>query len=191
MDGRVIGLVIKFAQILLEIDQHLAARRGRGTPNWSRDVSKTDKKHMNGKDQPKGAGKRTSFRTRAPFNREARIAQAMNEAGMCTGKCFKFVPCVPSSDPIPGHATRGLIDPVPGRLQDLYDPVPGRASGAKLLRPSTWVGKSTIFGRPSGLGDERLTTCLTQSLGDRPLKTTWYLDTSAEIRSSLTMKMTN
>ena len=90
VDGRAIGLVIKFAHILLEVDQHLAARRGHGTP-MSRDVSKTDKKHMKGKDQPKGAGKHTSFRTRAPFNREARIAQAMNdEAGMCTGKCFKF-----------------------------------------------------------------------------------------------------
>ena len=29
--------------------------------NWSRDVSKTDKRHMKGKDQPKGAGKHTSF----------------------------------------------------------------------------------------------------------------------------------
>ena len=78
-------------------------------------VSKTDKKHTKGKDQPKGAGKHTSFRTRAPFNREARIAQAMNdEAAMCTGKCFKFVPFVPSSDPVPGHAARGVIDPVPG-----------------------------------------------------------------------------
>ena len=45
---------------------------------------------MKGNDQPKGAGKHTFSRTRAPFNREARIAQAMNdEAGMCTGKCFK------------------------------------------------------------------------------------------------------
>ena len=95
--------------------------------NWSRDVSKTDKKHMKGKDQRKGAGKRTSFRTRARYIREARTAQAMNdEAGMCTGKCFKFVPFVPSSVPVPGHAARGVIDPVPWRLQDLYDPVPGR-----------------------------------------------------------------
>ena len=60
---------------------------------------------MKGKDQPKGAGKRTSFRTRPPFNREARIAQAIDdEAGMCTGKCFNFVPL---SDPDPGHAARG------------------------------------------------------------------------------------
>ena len=95
--------------------------------NWSRDVSKTDKKHTKGKDQPNGAGKRTSFRTRAPFNREARTAQAMNdEAGMCTGKCFKFVPFVPSSDPVPGHVARGVIDPGLGRLQGLHDPVPGR-----------------------------------------------------------------
>ena len=42
--------------------------------NWSRDVSKTDKKHMKCKDHPKDAGKRTSFRTRVPFNREARFA---------------------------------------------------------------------------------------------------------------------
>ena len=32
VDERAIGLVIKIAEILLEIDQHLAARRGRGTP---------------------------------------------------------------------------------------------------------------------------------------------------------------
>ena len=32
VDGRTIGPVIKFAQVLLEIDQHLAARRSRGTP---------------------------------------------------------------------------------------------------------------------------------------------------------------
>ena len=32
VDGRAIGLVMKFAQIWLEIDQHLAARRGHGTP---------------------------------------------------------------------------------------------------------------------------------------------------------------
>ena len=58
-----------------------------------KDVSKTDNKHTKGKDQPKGAGIRTYFRTRAPFNREARIVQAMDDdAGMCTGKCFKFVP---------------------------------------------------------------------------------------------------
>ena len=31
-DGRTIGPVIKFAQILLEIDQHLAPGRGHGTP---------------------------------------------------------------------------------------------------------------------------------------------------------------
>ena len=89
---------------------------------WSRDVSKTDK-HTKGKDQSKGAGKRTSFRTRAPFSREPRIAQAMDdEAGMCINKCFKFVP---SSDPVPGHAARGVIDPGPGR-QGLQDPVPGQ-----------------------------------------------------------------
>ena len=116
--------------------------------NWSRDVSKTDKKHMKGNDQPKGAGKHTSFRTRAPFNREARIAKAMNdEAGMCTGKCFKFVPFVPSSDFVPGHGgnrpstwaiERACTTPVPGRqaVQNSNDPVPGR-------------GKSTIFGRSS------------------------------------------
>ena len=95
--------------------------------NWSRDVSKTNKEHTKGKDQPKGAGKRTSFRTRTPFNREARIAQAMNdEAGKCTGRCCKFVPFVPSSDPVPGPAARGVIDPVPRRLKGLHDPVPGR-----------------------------------------------------------------
>ena len=87
-------------------------------------MSKTDKKHTNGKDQPMGAGKRTSFRTRAPFSREARIVQATDdEAGMCINKCFKFVPL---NDPVPGHAARGVIDPGPGRLQGLYDPVPGR-----------------------------------------------------------------
>ena len=32
VDGRAIGLVIKFVQISLGIDQHLAARRGHGTP---------------------------------------------------------------------------------------------------------------------------------------------------------------
>ena len=97
---------------------------------------------MKGKDHPKGAGKHTSFRTRAPFNREARIAQAMSdEAGMCNGKCFKFIPFVPSSNPVPGHTARGVTGPVPGRLKDLHDPV---------------------------LGDERLTTCMTQSLGDKP-----------------------
>ena len=111
--------------------------------NWSRDVSKTDKKHMKGKDQPKGAGKHTSFRTRAPFNREARIAQAMNdEAGMCTGKCFKFVPFVPSRDPVPGHAARGVIDPDP--IEGPVRPSTWATSGAKLQRPSSWVGKSTI-----------------------------------------------
>ena len=36
---------------------------------------------------------------------------------------FKFVPFVPSSDPVPGHAARGVIDPVPGRLKGLHDPV--------------------------------------------------------------------
>ena len=123
VDGRAIGLVIKFAQILLEIDQHLAARRGRGTPVGAETCRRQTKKHMKGKDQPKGAGKHTSFRTRAPFNREARIAQAMNdEGGMCNGKCFKFVPFVPSSDPVPGHTARGEID----RLKDLHDPIPRR-----------------------------------------------------------------
>ena len=60
---------------------------------WSKDVSKTDKKHTKGKDQPKGPGKRTSFRTRAPLNREARIAQAngMMKLVCALGKCFKFV----------------------------------------------------------------------------------------------------
>ena len=90
VDERAIGQVIKFGQISLEVDQHLTARRAHGTPIWSRDVLKTDKRHMKGKDQPKGAGKHTSFRTRAPFNREARIAQAMNdEAGKCTGRYFQ------------------------------------------------------------------------------------------------------
>ena len=41
-------------------------------------MSKIDKKHTKGKDQPKGAGKRTPFRARAPFSREARLAQAMD-----------------------------------------------------------------------------------------------------------------
>ena len=98
--------------------------------NWSKDVSKTDKKHTKGKDQPKGAGKRTSFRTRAPFSREARIAQAKDdEVGTCIDTCFKFV--LPSSDPVPGHAARGVIDPRPGR-RDLYDPVPGRQAVQNL-----------------------------------------------------------
>ena len=71
-------------------------------------MPKTDKRHMKGKDQPKGAGKRTSFRTRAPFNREARIAQAKDdEAVTCTGKCFKFVPFVPSSDLFQGTQLAG------------------------------------------------------------------------------------
>ena len=105
---------------------------------------------MKGKDQPKGAGKRTSFRTRAPFNREARIAQAMNdEAGMCTGKCFKFVPFVPSSDPVPGHAARGVIDSSTWAIAGPVRPSTWAASGAKLQRPSTWAERSTIFGRPS------------------------------------------
>ena len=92
MDGRAIGLVIKSVQISSAIDQYLAARRGRGSANWSRDVSKTDKKHTKGKDHPKGAGKRTSFRTRVPFNREARLAQAMDdEADVCTVNLFPWV----------------------------------------------------------------------------------------------------
>ena len=49
-----------------------------------------------------------------------------DEAGKYTGRCFKFVPFVPSSDPVPGHAARGVIDPVPGRSKGLHDPVPGR-----------------------------------------------------------------
>ena len=126
LDERAIGLVIKFVQISL----HRSAPDSSTRPwnaNWSRDVSKTDKRRMKGKDQAKGAGKHTSFRTRTSFNREARIAQAMNdEAGKCTGRCFKFVPFVPTSDPVPGHAARGVIDPVPGRLKGLHDPVPGR-----------------------------------------------------------------
>ena len=111
--------------------------------NWSKDVSKTDKKHTKGKDQPKGAGKRTSFRTRAPFNREARIAQAMdNEAGMCTGKCFKSVPgrqvIQDFNDPVPGRG-KALFsdDPVPGRrmAHHVYDPVPERQTMNDDLLP--------------------------------------------------------
>ena len=99
---------------------------------------------MKGKDQPKGAGNQTSFRTRAPFNREARIAQAMNdEAGKCLGRCFKFVPFVPSSDPVPGHAARG-----------------GN-------RPSAWAIEGHDIRTTQCLGDERLTT-MTQFLSDRP-----------------------
>ena len=49
-----------------------------------------------------------------------------DEACKCTGKCFKFVPFVSSSDPVPGHTARGVIDPVPGRMKGLHDPVPGR-----------------------------------------------------------------
>ena len=122
--------------------------------NWSKDVSKMDKKHTKGKDQPRGAGKRASFRTRAPLNREARIAQATDdEAGMCTGKCFKFVPL---SDPVPGHATRGVIDRGPGRLQGLYDPVPGRQATHNFNDP--------VPGRRMA----HHVTCVTQSLSDRP-----------------------
>ena len=93
VDGRAIGLVIKFVQNFVGSRSAPGSSTRPWNANWSRDVSKTDKRHMKGKDQPKGAGKHTSFRTRAPFNREARIAQAMNdEAGKCTGRCFKFAP---------------------------------------------------------------------------------------------------
>ena len=112
-------------------------------------MSKTDKKHTKGKDQPKGAGKRTSFRTRAPFNREARIAQAINdEAGKCTGKCFKFVHFVPSSDPVPGHVASGAIDPGLGRLQGLYDPVPGRQAVQNFNDPVPGRGKAPYSDDP-------------------------------------------
>ena len=116
--------------------------------NWSRDVSKIDKKHMKGKDQPKGAGKHTSFRTRAPFNREARIAQAMNdEAGKCTDRCFKFVPFVPF-ELVPGHAARGAIDPVPGRLKGLHDPVDGRQAVQNSIDPVLGRGKARYSDDP-------------------------------------------
>ena len=62
---------------------------------------------------------------------------------------FKFVPFVSSSDPVPGHTARGVIDPVPGRLKGLQDPVPGRQAGQNSNDPSTWAEKGTIFGRPS------------------------------------------
>ena len=117
--------------------------------NWSRDVSKTDERHMKGKDQPKGAGKHTSFRMRAPFNREARIAQAINnEAGKCTGRCFKFVPFVPSSDLVPGHAARGVIDPVLGRLKGLHDPVFGRKAVQHSNDPVPGWGKARYSDDP-------------------------------------------
>ena len=58
-------------------------------------MSKIDKKHTKGNDQPKGG-----------VSRESRIAQAKDdEVGTCIDTCFKFV--VPSSDPVPGHAARG------------------------------------------------------------------------------------
>ena len=62
--------------------------------------------------------------------REANIAQAKDdEVGTCIDTCFKFV--VPSSDPVPGHTARGVIDPGPGR-RELYDPVPGRQAVQNL-----------------------------------------------------------
>ena len=90
VDGRAIGLVIKFAQILLEIDQHLAARRGHGAPTGVKMCRRRIRSTRRAKISRKVQRKRTSFRKRAPFNREARIAQTMDdETGMCTGKCFK------------------------------------------------------------------------------------------------------
>ena len=45
VDGRATGLVIKFAQILLEIDQHLEARRGHGTPIGAETCRRRQKAH--------------------------------------------------------------------------------------------------------------------------------------------------
>ena len=108
---------------------------------------------MKGKDHPKGAGKRVSFRSRVPFSREARLAQAMDdEADVCTGKCFKLVPL---GDLVPGHDARGVIDPVPGRqaVRNSNDPVP--------------VREKHHIRTTQCLGDERLTTRMTHSLDDR------------------------
>ena len=151
VDGRAIGLVIEIAQIMSEIDQHQAARRSRGTP--SRDVSKTDKKHMKGKDQPKGAGKHTSFRTRAPFNREA----------------------------VPGRqAVQNSNDPVPGREKAQYsdDPVPGRQTAHHVLNPVP--GRQTMKDDlvPRHLGRDPLIIDdeedeLTQQSSDQSLSSVW------------------
>ena len=65
-----------------------------------------------------------------------------DEAGMCKGKCFKFVPSVPSSDPVPGHIARGVIDPVLGRLKGLHDPVLGRGKAQYSYDPV--LGRQTM-----------------------------------------------
>ena len=71
-----------------------------------------------------------------------------DEAGKCTGKCFEFVPFVPSSDPVPGHVARGAIDPGPGRLRSLYDPVPGRQAVQNFNDPVPGRGKAPYSDDP-------------------------------------------
>ena len=71
-----------------------------------------------------------------------------DEAGKCTSRCFKFVPFVPSSDPVPGHAARGVIDPVPGRLKGLHDPVPGRQAVQLSNDPVPGRGKARYSDDP-------------------------------------------
>ena len=149
-------------------------------------MSKSDKKHLKRKDQQKGTGKRTSFRTRAPFNREARIAQSMyDEAGMCTGRCFKFVL---SSDPVPGHAARGVIDSGPGRLQGLYDPVPGRHAVQNTNDPVPGRGKAPYSDDP--VPGRRMAHHVYDPVPVRQTMKDDLVPGHLEVLSSLMMKMT-
>ena len=130
--------------------------RTEGPLGWRSSLSKFCWKSLNAwqlneavECQPKGAGKRASFRTRAPFNREVRIAQAVDdETGLCVGRCFKFVSFVPSSDPVPAHAARGVIDPGTRQLQGLHDPEPGRQAVQNFNDPVPGRGKAPYSDDP-------------------------------------------
>ena len=148
VDGRAIGLVIKFAQILLAIAKYLAARRGRGAPTGAGTCRRRTRSTRRARTSRRVEGSaRPSGRERRSVVRLA-FSQAMDgETDVCTSKCFKLVPL---GDPVPGHDARGVIDPGPGRqavkdsddpepgrreLKDSYDPVPGRRAMKDDLIP--------------------------------------------------------